>query len=386
MSNKTIDINPDLFKIRGNNSKTRRKKETSSSSSESPSTHAIPAIPKNVISPNVLKNKLLKRIKDHRKKEARQKPTALDISATKSSEKGGGGGNSDDDTDDEFRESLVYLQTIAETQAKSAQAEKHKKELERKTLKHYHSLATDAVNTVESLQAYEIDTHPYGCLKNGIKPTYKVWNKTRRSGGSSSGSGSSSSGGSGSSSSSGSANNSNTIDAEKRLDALKSKILDKQNASIMSIATSPYSSVSVPSKSNVFVVQPQPQPQPQQKQDQTQEQKQETQPPKPLLQKRYLRKTIRTKHILGKAPNAKHVGVLIKDRMTRKQVLLAQKELTHKPIGDVRIYLKEHNLIKDGSNAPTAIIRKMYESSILAGEITNNNSAIMMHNLMASEG
>ena len=71
---------------------------------------------------------------------------------------------------------------------------------------------------------------------------------------------------------------------------------------------------------------------------------------------------------------------MIKDRSTRKKILNAQKELKRKPINDVKIYLREHNLIKIGSNAPNDVIRKLYESSMLAGEITNSNAETLLHN------
>ena len=72
---------------------------------------------------------------------------------------------------------------------------------------------------------------------------------------------------------------------------------------------------------------------------------------------------------------------MIKDKHTRKKVLQAQKELKQKNMSDVKSYLKEHNLIKIGSHAPNDVLRKMYESSMLAGEITNSNPDNLIHNL-----
>ena len=79
------------------------------------------------------------------------------------------------------------------------------------------------------------------------------------------------------------------------------------------------------------------------------------------------------------------VGVLVKDRATRKQILNSQKDLKRKPINEVKNYLRDHNLIKTGSNAPNDVLRKLYESSILAGEITNSNTEILLHNLSKND-
>lgn len=55
MTNKTISINPSLFNISSKKTKKERKHRSNISTP--------------LISPNVLKNKLLKRIKEHKQKE-----------------------------------------------------------------------------------------------------------------------------------------------------------------------------------------------------------------------------------------------------------------------------------------------------------------------------
>ena len=101
--------------------------------------------------------------------------------------------------------------------------------------------------------------------------------------------------------------------------------------------------------------------------------------------KKLLKKTIHKKYTLGKSKIKKTVGVLLKDKNTRKNVLNAQKELRNKSVNDVKTYLRQHNLIKIGSNAPNDVIRKIYESAMLAGEITNNNKDTMIHNFIKND-
>jgi hypothetical protein len=392
MSNKTISINPNLFSLNGSKTKKNREK--------------TPKITP-LISPNVLKNKLLKRIKEHKKRETEN----LDSNKKKI-----------EDSDfklesvnlfeenkqtfsDDFTDSINYLQTLSKQKKIDDEKKNYEKrkqifkdELERKTLKNYNSLnsITNPYVNIELPEELKINTEkftsnnhpitikqhfnsvqsglesvqvtpplvrdhvPYGILKGGLKPTYREWTKTQRN------------------------NivtnpdaaliidNSETFkvknERENRLNNLREKLKNKQieeslrNQEIMS------SSIQENRLPITQII------------DTTTVEQNQHNEEKTIGMKRITKKTIKRKYTLGKSKIKKSVAVLIKDRGTRKKILNAQRDLKKKPINDIKTYLRDHNLIKVGSTAPNDVIRKLYESAMLAGEIINSNSETLLHN------
>ena len=417
---KTITINPDLFNV-GSKSKTRKVKDKKT-----------PVIP-HLISPNILKNKLLERIKSHKLKETE----GLVNNKTKLSESNNKNLITEKKTfTDEFSDSMDYLQSLS-----SQKKTDKKRELMNKTIKRHEpiynsptsSISMPNVNldlpeelrenivpmntTVFTLKSNDV---PYGVLKNGTKPTYREYNKTQRSFEVS--------------------NpkqalvieNKQTIihagsnEREKRMNNLKEKLIQKkmenqskQQKTVVNtnpnvnpvINTEPFtnanSSINVNNPSVSFSTTnsnltnssnitnlaidnnlitdanflTDTNPILDNNQPMTLNQQQVVY--KPV--KKLLKKTIKRNYTLGKSKIKRTVGVLIKDRATRKKIINAQKELKKQNITDIKEYLREHNLIKVGSNAPNDVLRKMYENSMLAGELTNINKETMLHNFMKDD-
>jgi hypothetical protein len=104
--------------------------------------------------------------------------------------------------------------------------------------------------------------------------------------------------------------------------------------------------------------------------------------PEPIPRPKLIKKTIRRKYTLGKSNIYRKVSVLIKNNETRKKVIVAQKELKKKSIHEIKKFLKDRFLLKSGSSAPNEVLRKMYESVMLTGQVTNNNKDTMLHNFI----
>jgi len=87
------------------------------------------------------------------------------------------------------------------------------------------------------------------------------------------------------------------------------------------------------------------------------------------------------KYKLGK--QGKKIAVLIKDSKTRKKISNECNQIKKTDILIMKQYLRRHNLLKAGSSAPNDIIKKLYEQSLLAGDVRNNNSENILHNYAA---
>ena len=87
---------------------------------------------------------------------------------------------------------------------------------------------------------------------------------------------------------------------------------------------------------------------------------------------------------MGKRGNK--VGVLVKNKTTRKIIKNEVNVLKKKSIQEVKEYLRKHNLVKIGSNAPEYIVRSIYENAYLSGDVKNKNPEILLYNWKQEEG
>ena len=415
MSNKTktIEINPLLFSVNGLSKKNKSKNNKSM---------RVP-----LISPSILKNKLLKRIKEHKNKET-SKFDNNKVSSTNEKKELNSSVTNINEYTDEFNDSIDYLQSLSKQKQTENIINTNKNNIQRRTIKKYGTMPSvnlelpdelkeafiiennENINPIIITNAHNINTPvinhsimnqpinnkqissdvPYGVLKGGNKPTYRQWNKTHKNNlplvNSNSNSNSNNS----------LFTNSQISERENRLNILKQKL--KQPSEIVAVPSripiqrTPTNLEEIMLTQNLIQIS---------KQNDTTKIREnnelviniekekgpgpEPEPEKNRTIKKILKKTIHKKYTLGKSKIKRTVGVLLKDNNTRKNVINAQKDLKNKPVNEVKEYLKQHNLIKIGSNAPNDVIRKIYESAMLAGEINNNNKDTMIHNFIKND-
>jgi hypothetical protein len=429
MATKTLNVNSEYFSLGS-------KKQTKKNRSSTPKMDLKP-----IISTNSLKHKLLNRIKEHKNKEIKSLDKEVkDIKENKGVKTSSSTSNVNSDITnsarDEFEESLNYLKELSESRKKNMSDKTTRggtgNNITRKNINDTYtsSSSTEApfveLDLPDSLKEpvvktptpiieqkklsfqpqpqivvsspssnttsvsisnikpnYNVDTQvPYGVLKGGIKPTFRQWNKTMK------------------------VNrplvpttsyNPPQLEKDAPISStptsstptsstptMKSSFNTSQHLKYNSVSTSTpvtmvpkinYTTSHVSSSTT--------------KTEETKEEQKEvpilkTNTPQPVQEPsiKKTKRTIKSKYTLGKSKKNNTVSVLLKNKNTRKNILNAQKELKKKSISDIKKYLLSHNLIKIGSTAPNDVLRKIYESSMLSGEIVNHNDETLLHNLM----
>ena len=95
-----------------------------------------------------------------------------------------------------------------------------------------------------------------------------------------------------------------------------------------------------------------------------------------------IKKNIKRTYKLGKNKNGKNISILIKNNKTLKKIRNAHDDLKKVSIETVIKYLREHGFIKKGSNCPHSYLRKMYETSILSGDVFNDDKTVYLENML----
>ena len=85
------------------------------------------------------------------------------------------------------------------------------------------------------------------------------------------------------------------------------------------------------------------------------------------------------KIILGKTDN-KNISILIKGNKSRKKNEKMKINLKEKKLFTIKKYLNDKNLVKHGTCAPSNLLKEIYESSHIIGDIYNTNGDILLSN------
>jgi hypothetical protein len=324
--------------------------------------------PAPLISPSALKSTFLKRIKEHKNKSLAKQPSLVDDSSDEFNDSMDYLKKLSDDRDDKSKKNNTTVKNYAPVYGGLTNMPEVYLELD-DNLKEIQVQATDKIPSMHLKSNAEI---PYSNLRvGGSKPTYREWTKTQKN-----------------------IHSTNQIvigqndinkqvsERELRLNALKNKIKQKQEVKPVDVPRviqnleihTPIIPAPMLTVSDPIAIQS--------------SSTQLTEPVREIIDNvkdtsyvsKIINKTMR--YTIGKSKMKQRVGVLLKDRGTRKNVLSAQKELKRKSMKDIKNYLKDHNLIKVGSNAPNDVLRQLFESSMMSGDIMNKNKETMLTNFM----
>ena len=99
--------------------------------------------------------------------------------------------------------------------------------------------------------------------------------------------------------------------------------------------------------------------------------------------KKKQKKTIRRTYKTGRSSIMPKVSVLVSNKTIRNNISTKTLLMKQTPIYEVRKYLIKHGFIKVGAVTPNDVLRKMYESAMLiCGEIQNHNPDNLLYNFL----
>ena len=352
MSNiKPITINPDLFKVGGGTKKERPSHNK---------TQKISTI-KNNIQPNKLKRDLLQKIKNYKQKEKNSNENVERKSIQNNDTNQGNENNREkkgiyknlDTTENnefqnEFMKSLNFLQQLSQKgRNKTMKANRPLINIDMPdNLKENND--SESKLTITNKENGDV---PYGCLKNGSKPTFRQWkNYTVK----------------------------NTSYKEPQLINLPVKsepINSVQDNQLNNLENNEVSNqINNEIKREVSQVI-------NNSIDHNQNQNTYS---NPYPNNGYIStKTKTIKYHLGK--KNRKVSILIKNAATRKKINAEHNKIKRTSVLEMKNYLRKHNLLKAGSEAPNDVIRKLYEQCLLSGNIINTNKDNLLHNYLNDE-
>ena len=99
--------------------------------------------------------------------------------------------------------------------------------------------------------------------------------------------------------------------------------------------------------------------------------------------KKKQKKTIRRTFKTGRSKIMPKVSVLVSNKTIRNNISTKTLLMKQIPIYEIRKYLIKHGFIRVGSATPNDVLRKMYESAMLiCGEIQNHNPDNLLYNFL----
>jgi len=348
-SKKVISINPEFFKISGGKKK-KDKKEKKKKRRDN-----------DILSSSVnkgLKKSLLNKLKEHQRNKTKEKEKNNQMSGL------------NENVDDELEKSIDYLNDIV----KKRKEKKEKRKNKTKTLKKRRDHET--INPPSTSPQIKIETSvvnkenislkqpKFGCLKGGKLPTLRQYNKTLKN--------------------RDEPKNENRPPVAFNDTPVYNETFDERQKNFSKIKVN-YNNIQnkVPTATilpSIPIITPPPIPIIESVAPPPIPSETENIKKKKKKKKKHKLKTIKRKITLGK----KHgmVGVLIKNRKTRKNIKKEVTNLEKKSMTNIKRYLRKHNLIKIGTPAPDDILRNIYEDSFLSGDIYNKNPDTLLHNFM----